>query len=373
MGSSAGPGRPGSHTWSEYVGIGDPPLPEPSHRRKAFSAQRVFTDREDNRSAFLRALNLDQDADSYRVLVFYGAGGQGKTALCEHFQDLLAERICKWELDRGGARPGFASLDLESPPSRRPDTGLLSLRLQLQDRAGIRFPAFDVAYARYFTLTRPGMSLRDHHPELFREENEILEDLLGVAGDVLAEIPGIGLAYKYLDRWGRRARAWWRERGLEVLAGTDELKAHELLQELPKYFGADLCDAMFSNQGESPPNHRKARPVILLDSYEALWRDSSNRSGYGALRRADQWPRRLVAETPGVLFLLFSRDRLRWGELDPDYQRSMQRYQEAQRLYLEALDILRTEPGPNHPDTLMVEENYRVLLKRLGSETDPDG
>ncbi len=277
----------------------------PSHRKQGFAAAREFTDREDAQAAFVRALATPQGPDDYRVLVFYGVGGQGKTA--------LGRRLMALARDEGA---GVAALDLSAAELRKPEQALLSLRLQLGSSAGLRFPAFDFAFARYVALAYPGTKLQDAYPALAAGESEVIQDLLAFAEAGLSLLPGLNLVFKYGQRFGQAFRAWWARRGREVLAGLDDLDGGELLEALPRYLGADLCDKM-GGAGK--------RLVVFLDSYEAIWRDHPLRTGVGALR-ADAWLRRLVAETPGALFVVLGRDRLRWGELDAGYEAALEQH-----------------------------------------------
>jgi tetratricopeptide (TPR) repeat protein len=125
-------------------------------------------------------------------------------------------------------------------------------------------------------------------------------------------IPGFSLITKYgtklLGKAGQTFIDWWNDRGGRTLYDIDELSQNALLRRLPSYFGADLMDALA----------RKRPPwiVIMLDTYEALWRGRGLRDGPGALR-IDDWVRLLVQDSPGVMFIIFGRDKLRWHEIDP--------------------------------------------------------
>jgi hypothetical protein len=93
----------------------------PSHTKRAFVAQRIFTDREYARRIFLGALDVRQGAEDYRVIVFYGVGGQGKTALCHEFQRLLRAR--------DDYRPvGSATVNFDNPTHRTIGQALLAIR-----------------------------------------------------------------------------------------------------------------------------------------------------------------------------------------------------------------------------------------------------
>ncbi|HEX3250514.1 MAG TPA: hypothetical protein VHS05_13880 [Pyrinomonadaceae bacterium] len=298
---------------------------KPTHQPKSFSASRIFTDRDDARAVFLEAVKTSQSLDEYKVLNWFGIGGQGKSALCNELQETL-ERLQDAHSVLSVYREfrwGCANFD--DATMRQLETATLALRLQLARGGGISFPAFDVAFARYFTLINPGVDIRQRHPELFRSDNEILGDLIdwskeGIeASTTLASVllPGANILYKYGARLAGRLSEWWERRGKQVLEGLDDLNSDQVRQRLPTYLGADLCD----NLAASPTT----RLVIFLDTYEALWKDRGSNTDYSGLR-VDEWVRKLVQESPGVLFVIFGRDAVHWEEVDPDCSRIVSWY-----------------------------------------------
>jgi tetratricopeptide (TPR) repeat protein len=279
----------------------------PSHVRPQFSASELFTDREDARDIFRRALDEPQPAADYRVIMWHGAGGQGKSALQGEFTRILEQRH-KQAVSLSAPRPGLALIDFQNPDNRAIATAMLTLRLSIGKTAAIRFPAFDVAFMRYFALSQPGRDLKTAHPELHASGAHVfdaLSTLLEIAG---MAIPGFSMFTKAgYERLSPEFKKWWDKRGRAVLYGIDELTQDQLLRALPKYFGADICEAL---TGERPP-----RIVIRFDTYEALWNDRQLKDGPGALL-FDDWVRLLVQDSPGALFIFTGRDRLHWDEID---------------------------------------------------------
>ncbi|MBL4811235.1 MAG: tetratricopeptide repeat protein [Rhodobacteraceae bacterium] len=160
--------------------------------------------------------------------------------------------------------------------------------------------------------------MRQKHPELYKGDNGLLEEFSEIAGgtvgeitgEVLADIPGLGLLFKISKRLTNRTQEWLARRGKHVLAGLDQLDQDAIAENLPRYLGADICDLLAENPS--------SRITICLDTFEALWRDyNSNDTVNGA--HADEWVRNLVQDAPGVLFLIFGRDKLRWDEIDKDW------------------------------------------------------
>ena len=165
------------------------------------------------------------------MLNWYGVGGEGKTALSHK----LMERAPTASDDAdSGAKPTIAAarVDLDDPRMRRMDEALLSIRLQLVGGFGPAFPCFDTAYARYFVLTNPGLDIRQAHPELFKGENPIINDLLGLAESgvsaVAESVPGVNLLYRYATRASLRVEEWFQRRGKTVLKGLDDLTPDQL-------------------------------------------------------------------------------------------------------------------------------------------------
>lgn len=290
----------------------------PTHSKKRFETNRVFTGREDERALFRAAVTNEQAPDVYRVLMWYGIGGQGKSALfreCQRILNSISDAAVNLPNKRSHV---WARVDFEESHYRRPEEALRSIRLQLARQGQVSFPSFDAAFALYMLKTNPGTDIRQRYPELFRGESEVVDDLvelsegiLGIAAEVAgAVVPAANIIYKWGARLTGRLHDWWDQRGKTVLKGIDALLPDELLERMPTYLGADLCDAQQTNL--------QLRPVVLLDTYEALWRDRAQKDGVSD-RRADQWVRLLVQDSPGTLFVIFGRDKLRWAEFDPDW------------------------------------------------------
>lgn len=287
----------------------------PTHAEKQFKANRVFTGRTDERNLFAEVLCETDTKDSYKVLNWYGVGGQGKSSLLREFQRMIA----KHNDDANGKKPKTrlipAKVDFEDERLKRIDAALYSLRLQLAQSSGFTFHTFDTAFITYYKKTRPGIDIATAFPELFKGEKEGMMDLLDVLDGPLsiatdlasAALPGANLLYKWGARLTGKLSSWWKSRGNQVLSGIEILQPEQLLEKLPSYLGIDLCNGVAANP--------KARPVILLDTYEAIWRDRAQKDGL-ADRRADAWVRLLVQDSPGVLFVIAGRDKLRWGEID---------------------------------------------------------
>lgn len=291
---------------------------KPSHAKRRFQATREFTDREDARETFQNAIVDLQGAGNYRVLHWYGVGGQGKSALAREFV-----RICAEESPLTDKPIAVALVNFDDMRMRHKAEALLSIRLQLAQTIGHCFTAFDTAFARYFAQTNPGIDIRKRHPELFRGENDFLNDILdwseSPAGELMGTfakdavgmvLPGLNSLYKYGSRLAHKTREWLDRRGKHVLAGIDQFNADQVTERLATYLGADICDYVVGKN--------EARLVVILDTYEALWRDHNVKDAFEA-NRVDAWIRQLVQDSPGVLFAVMGRDKLVWDRLDDDW------------------------------------------------------
>jgi tetratricopeptide (TPR) repeat protein len=268
------------------------------------AANREFVNR-DRPIALFHAARADCMPGRHRILSFHGIGGQGKTALCRKLRQILAEEDPR--------RAVWGHLDLEEVPFREPARGLLQLRKTLRDSGRIKFTAFDVAIAAYWEKAYPtegvGKALKD-----------ILADSEGVLGsiadnapawlDLAQELPaGLGLGVKGLLFARKKLKERGAKREFEALQGLENLDSTQLLEKLPYFLGVDLC-AHLVYEPDRPP-------VVFIDTYEALWSDKTDKTGLAAVE-TDEWVRELVAASPGVLFVIFGRDRLTWDRRFPD-------------------------------------------------------
>ena len=278
---------------------------QPTHTEKLFTANRIFVGRNDALASFTAQCSQVDFKDSYKVLMWHGVGGQGKSALLREFQR-IAKDLNKESPDRIDCpKLVVAKVDFEDERLKRLDTALYSIRSQLAQHRGFSFLAFDTAFAVYIKKTRPNIDVAKAFPELFSGEREVLMDLLNIidgpvmiAADIASTaVPGANLVYKWGARLTGRFASWWKKRGNNLLAGVEDLQSEELLQRLPTYLGADICELLKKKE--------RIRPVILFDTYEALWRNRGGRDGI-IDRRADAWVRLLVQDSPGVLSVSYT-------------------------------------------------------------------
>jgi tetratricopeptide (TPR) repeat protein len=119
---------------------------------------------------------------------------------------------------------------------------------------------------------------------------------------------GIGLAYKYLIK----ARRYYKDKkslSVKALDGIEYMEEQDILSRLPFYFGYDIQNFLNANP--------EKKLVVFIDTYEALWENTLIKNPLIA-SETDAWVRDLVASTPGVLFVFFSRNNITWDKTYPD-------------------------------------------------------
>lgn len=263
-----------------------------------------FVGRQDELTMVDELLTEPQPLDAYRVVSFHGIGGQGKTSLLDQIVECF---------DRAEHRDQpFARLDFGQPTHRDPANALLAIRNQVIQR-GLRTNAFDVAYSRYFSITRPGRDIRVDHPELFRfGSDSLLAELVDISGSVFLEAPGGKFLYSVLSKFSDPVVSWYKKRGSTILKDLDTKGSRDLLESLPMYLGADLCA-----WSQEYPRHR---PVVLCDTYEGLWQSRKVGVSGSGDSQPSSWLRRLVEESPGSIFIIAGRSEVRWDRVDADWE-----------------------------------------------------
>jgi len=101
---------------------------------------------------------------------------------------------------------------------------------------------------------------------------------------------------------------WWLKRGCEQHANLQNLSLNDMLGWLPAFFSDDIHDFL-----EEYPSKKLC---IFIDTYEALWNKSDKE---GQFFEEDEWVRELVSHLPEALFVIAGREKLRWEEVEEDW------------------------------------------------------
>ncbi|MDD7885063.1 tetratricopeptide repeat protein [Flavivirga sp. 57AJ16] len=281
------------------------------------SNKRVFTNREKFKKILKKAVEDPQDINERRVKFFFGAGGQGKSALKDDF--FIKEFLTNSENDNFLFSD---KVDFElNVNTRIPENALLAIAEDLIEKGNIPLPAFCLGFLRYRMLSHSEKNITETYPYLLKTKfssNDVANEVLNIivdsaltlieAGSVI--IPGIGHVTKKATEFGNRKIVdWLRMKGTKkVLGDIDELNKHQLSKRLPLLLAYDI-NMFLKKQQEIKTFNKRKRIVIIFDGYEKLWNDEQN-----SITDKEAWIRSLVAKMPGVLFVFFGRDKLSWGE-----------------------------------------------------------
>lgn len=274
----------------------------PKYRLGDEGAARQFTDREELITVFTMAIP-ELPPDDYRLLIYYGVGGIGKSRLRKELCRLLKEQH---------RQVIFTALDFAEPTYRDVETALFWLRQNLSQEYKIQFPSFDLAYAQYWHKAHPQTSLRKDQPRLL-EEGTLLADLISTVGDIpiVQWAPKISkLGIKFHSKF----KEWWTKRGVPELYELQAMEPNDIVVRLPMFWAHDLKDFLQHHD----------RPIILfIDTYEALWEGQRTE---GEFFSRDEWVRELVSHLKEVLWVITGRQKLRWQEENPDWGKHLEQH-----------------------------------------------
>jgi tetratricopeptide (TPR) repeat protein len=259
-------------------------------QRAARSASSAFIDRETLISLFnARWRTYSDNANSLRVLMYYGMGGIGKTALIRHLSS---------EMD---ALDGVVSfyVDLESPLYNNQTDCLLDMRRHIPTQCSL----FDYAVARLYLIT--GKSLSAIHKGWLSPDSLLL-DFQALAADLAETVAPARLLIRLFDRVDELRRRYLTSLKPHFLA-IDRLKDEELETQLPYYLCLELASFL---------RRKELRLVIFFDSHESV----VNRPGFRSTkRRGDQWLQDFIGCLEMGLFVIAGRDSLLWSDENPDW------------------------------------------------------
>lgn len=281
------------------------------------SAQQTFTDRMSEVAAFDAAVEtlrttlataevspvIDRRAPRKNVLVYYGVGGIGKSALSQELERRYLEAAANGS---EGSRAAIR-IDFAEPTQTDPESYVLRIRAGLAHLAR-SWPAFDLALSLYWARAHPGEPLEE-----FINRNSVLcraaqaiglsEQIYSTAADVISALPGAGeVTHKVVGLvYGRIRQAIVTHRTLktcELLPELLEADADiETLSYFPYLLAWDLDRLLPSGQ----------RVAIFIDTYEAVTNQPT--------REVERRLQRSTFLMPNVLFVVTGRDRLDWADL----------------------------------------------------------
>ena len=275
------------------------------------AANKIFVDREDPQHIFERAV-FSIPSNRAIIRVFYGPGGEGKTALC---RELMRKTDVSVEPSYAFLRR--AVLDLHGRVKTDPDLLLVWIRNAFAT-AGMIFPCFDLAFALTWAKTRGEEALPTFVNPWLGRLSKAAQGAVGEAasagsswlhsdstkqllGDAVGNIPGFGFLIKHLGGWviDKTKRAYLERtyESLQQLKKDGELKpAYKLSALLPWMLAQDFNYHLARNSTE--------RFVLFIDEYERVFDQGGAGACWGE-NPFDKHMRALITETNGLLAAFF--------------------------------------------------------------------
>lgn len=283
---------------SEFIG---------RNAKKKFIASKQFTDRIKPRQAFanqLKSLEIEINSDKkqYHVLNYYGMGGIGKSSLQKELKRTLSEEHPEIP---------YSFIDFANLSAHQPARMLLEL-VSSFSKNDFKFPHFCLAYAIYFEKTNRDL--------VYNEKNKIFPEGLEILTDLISQIEGLspvgiipGVVNKIYNLVNRKLML---EKEIRTnLEELETMEASKIEQLLPAFWAYDLRRYLCREQ--------LPMAVVFIDTYEALWENGKN--DITKFTR-DAFIRELIANLPGILFTICSREFLEWGSLDSDWDEALEQH-----------------------------------------------
>lgn len=334
------------------------------------AAQTIFTDREEFKQVLIQAVEMPQSIKERRVKVFYGAGGQGKSALKNEF---FLKTYLKHHPNEDIIYTDKVDFE-DQEKTRLADEALLRIAEDLIEKGRVPLPAFCLGFLRYKMLTSAEKNIQQDYPFLYKIKfigndlaNEICNTIVKSGIELIAGgsslLLGVGFFTKKIADLGHKKIVEWIQKSdaRRILGDIDDLNSLQLLERLPRLLAYDINKYLKNVTPPESPYPQK-RIIIIFDGYETLWRDVVNPDV-----DRDGWIRTLVEQTPGVLFVFFGRDKLRWAEKNEAFSKILDQH---------LLKGLSDEDADGFLTLSGIEENQirrQIILSSKNSKTPEDG
>ncbi|MBQ9574490.1 MAG: hypothetical protein IJR27_04335, partial [Synergistaceae bacterium] len=227
------------------------------------------------------------------------------------------------EMDSTLNRSLHAYIDLNI--RRESGSVLNSLRNILSEKYGFNFPMFDLAF--YVYAKKTGEKLQQDTAEGLIDKSPFL----GTVSEVLGEIPIIGILKK-LDKCAGYVKSLIDKRKRDLTAiETEPLDV--IYRRLPYYFSLDISDNL--EKSDTPL-------VIFIDTYETLVNEMA---GVGEPSNHDLWIRGddgLVQNSQRVMWVIAGREKLRWADINSDWNDSIEQHMLGNLSYSDAKYFLNS-------------------------------
>jgi tetratricopeptide (TPR) repeat protein len=273
----------------------------------------VFADRHSERALILSRIDnvisrrysqealFDFRRTATNLTMVWGDGGMGKTAL-------LVEIARKFALSSGAKqKKSLTYIDLGDYSNHDFETILIKIRASLSS-IGKKWPAFDLAFANYWTKSHPGVDLMrfiSHADFLDHDQREaLLDQFSAILEVVLGGVGIVGASYKIFTSLRQKisdslATRKLREACAPFTVLLDEQDPDKALGYFPSLLSFDL---------EQLRAQQDIQAICLLDTFEHVQLASRERESLEDLIS------RLIYLMPNMAFVSASRVRLDWAE-----------------------------------------------------------
>lgn len=268
---------------------------------------RIFTNREQQLEIFWNQYKTCQESmktgdPDISVLMYYGIGGIGKSALIEKIISEMKEKL---------SNPQYVYYDFNVKQDKR--SVLKSLRNHLVNDYKFSFPLFDLALYNY--AQKNGEDIASSEIQHFINSSVFLTTALHLTGTIQA-VKVLTTLTECADTGIPIVEYLLNERRTELV--QIERKWHaELYEYLPYLFAQDLTDNLA---------HNRQPLVIFLDTYEKLVNEMLS---IGEPLNNDAWIRGdngLIPNIPNVLWVIAGREKLKREVIDSGWSEALEQH-----------------------------------------------
>ena len=261
---------------------------------KKYQAVKKFTDRVQPLEIFNKYFEqFKMQDDFFKVLVYYGIGGIGKSTLLKKLKNVSNDYI-----ENTPNKFKLISIDMDAYEFDSPIDILVSIRNKFQfeidvfDYAITKYSYLKGISSEYLTNKMPPQSISRQIIRLFQQFKEET-----ISSSLWSKI------IKPLHHDNRQRF----DHFIDELKSIDNFELFELEERLPYYLGIGL-----SREFEIS----KIKPIYFFDAYEFFLMKSKNKI---SKELPDSWFREFIASTELGLFVIGSREFLKWAEYNNEW------------------------------------------------------
>jgi len=247
---------------------------------------------------------LDFQAPRANVMVVFGEGGMGKSALLRRIGNLTGEGLLEGLPDHRSV----ATIDFADVANTTFETVLLHLRACLGP-LGRSWPAFDIAFSVYWERKHPGESLsafvrRSSWLNRLTDGAGLADQMASTVDGLLGGVPVAGVGYRVANRIGQNAA-----RSAAIRRLRRDLPAFDVLMNEPDPDQAlGYLPVLLAYDFETIRRGEPALALCVLDTVEQVQRLPPERQGLEDLVS------RMAYLLPNVFFVVGSRRPLLWHD-----------------------------------------------------------